>query len=391
MREASNVREGLQMRRRDFIRAGTLGGLVAGAGGIGGLGDPLAAIVGGPGRRVADGRVRLSSNENPLGISAAAKDALVEAIVLANRYPADQHRALVARLAAAHEVGEDQVVLGTGSAEVLQMAVQAFAAPRAKLVMADPTYEAVTNYQRTEAYELVKVPLTPGYEHDLDRMREAAESSGHPALVYLCNPNNPTATITASAAIDAWIADAPDHVFFLSDEAYIEYVEDERMWSSLPWIGKRRNVLVVRTFSKIYGLAGLRIGYGIAHPDTAARLSDFASRNNINQLAIAAAGASFRDEGLMEKSRAANRESRRMVEATLDELGLERMPTQTNFLMHRINGDLATYRGRMAEAGFLVGRDFPPMLDWNRLSFGLPGDMGRFCDTLRDFRGKGWI
>ena len=222
-------------------------------------------------------------------------------------------------------------------------------------------------------------------------MREAAENSGHPALVYLCNPNNPTATITSSAAIDAWIADAPEHVFFLSDEAYIEYVEDERMWSSLPWIGKKRNVLVVRTFSKIYGLAGLRIGYGIAHPDTAARLSDFASRNNINQLAIAAAGASFRDQVLMEKSRAANRESREMVEATLDDLGLDRMPTQANFLMHRINGDLATYRGRMAEAGFLVGRDFPPMLDWNRLSFGLPEDMGRFCDTLREFRGKGWI
>lgn len=385
------MRKGLQMRRRDFIRAGTLGGLVAGGGGIGGLGDPLAAIVGGPGRRVADGPVRLSSNENPLGISPAAKDALVEAIVLANRYPADQHRALVARLAAAHEVGEEQIVLGTGSAEVLQMAVQAFAAPRAKLVMAEPTYEAIINYQRTEAYELVKVPLTPGYEHDLDRMREAAEGSGHPALVYLCNPNNPTATITSSAAIDAWIADAPEHVFFLADEAYIEYVEDERMWSSLPWIGRKRNVLVVRTFSKIYGLAGLRIGYGIAHPDTAARLSDFASRNNINQLAIAAAGASFRDEGLMSKSRAANHESRQLVETTLDELGLERMPTQANFLMHRINGDLATYRGRMAEAGFLVGRDFPPMLDWNRLSFGLPGDMGRFCDTLRDFRGKGWI
>ena len=379
------------MRRRDFIRTGTLAGLVAGGGRIGGVGDPLVAIVGGPGRAAADGRVRLSSNENPLGISPVAKDALVEAVVLANRYPADQHRALVGRLASAHEVADSQIVLGTGSAEVLQMAVQAYAAPRAKLVMAEPTYEAVTNYQRTEAYELVRVPLTPGYEHDLDRMREAAESSGRPALVYLCNPNNPTATITSSAAIDAWIADAPEHVFFLSDEAYIEYVEDERMWSSLPWIGKKRNVLVVRTFSKIYGLAGLRIGYGIAHPDTAARLSDFASRNNINQLAIAAAGASFGDETLMEKSRAANSESREMVEATLDELGLERLPTQANFLMHRINGDLATYRGRMAEAGFLVGRDFPPMLDWNRLSFGLPGDMGRFCDTLRGFRGKGWI
>lgn len=380
-----------RMRRRDFIRAGALAGLAAGTGVAGGGGRSLAATVGPAGRGTPDGRVRLNSNENPLGVSPAAKEALAEAIVLANRYPSAQHREFTATLAAAHDVAENQVVLGTGSAEVLQMAVQAFAAPRARLVMAEPTYEAVTDYRRTEAYELVKVPLTPGHEHDLDRMREVAEGSGHPALVYLCNPNNPTATITSSAAIDAWIADAPDHVFFLADEAYIEYVEDDGMWSSLPWIHRKRNVLVVRTFSKIYGLAGLRIGYGVAHPGTAARLAGFASRNNINQLALAAAGASFRDEALISRSRETNRESREMVEAVLDELGLARLPTRTNFIMHRINGDPATYRGRMDEAGFLVGRDFPPMLDWNRLSFGLPGDMGRFCDTLRGFRRKGWI
>lgn len=380
-----------RMRRRDFIGTGAMAGVAVGAGAIWADGGRLAAVAGGRGRPTADGRVRLSSNENPLGISQAAREALVETVVLANRYPAEQHGELAARLAAAHDVSAKQVVLGTGSAEVLQMAVQAYAAPRAKLVMAAPAYEAVVDFQRTEAYELVKVPLTSGHEHDLDRMREVAEGSGRPALVYLCNPNNPTATITSSAAIDAWVADAPEHIFFLADEAYIEYVEDDRMWSSLPWIGRKRNVLVVRTFSKIYGLAGLRIGYGIAHPDTAARLSDFASRNNINQLAIAAAGASFRDEALLTRSRAANRESREMVQVTLDELGLEHMPTQTNFLMHRINGELANYRGRMAEAGFLVGRDFPPMLDWNRLSLGLPEDMGRFCDTLRGFRRKGWI
>ncbi len=382
------------MRRRDFVKAGTVSGLFAGSGALAGSGlfaGATRSLAAAPGRRSSNGAVRLNSNENPLGISPAAREAVLEALVLANRYPSDQQAEVVAKLATAHEVAENQIVVGTGSAEVLQMVVQAYAAPRAKLVMADPTYEAVTNYQRTEAYELVKVPLTASYEHDLGRMREAAESSGHPALVYLCNPNNPTATVTPSADIDAWIADAPEHVFFLSDEAYIEYVEDDRMWSSLPWIAKKRNLVVVRTFSKIYGMAGLRLGYGIAHPDTAARLADFASRNNANQIALAAAKASFRDEELIKTSIAVNREAREMVESTLDELGLERMPTQANFLMHRINGDLATYRNRMADGGFLVGRDFPPKLDWNRLSFGLPEDMGRFCDTLRDFRTKGWI
>ncbi len=381
------------MHRRDFVRTGTFSGLLAGGGflaaseALAGSAHPLIA---GAGRRTENGAVRLNSNENPLGISPAAREAVLDALTLANRYPADQHAELVAKLAAGHEVGEDQIVVGAGSAEVLQMVVQAYAAPRARLVMADPTYEAVTNYQRTEPYELVKVPLTASYEHDLDRMREAAESSGHPALVYLCNPNNPTATVTPSADIDAWIADAPEHVFFLSDEAYIEYVDDERMWSSLPWIAKKRNLVVVRTFSKIYGMAGLRLGYGIAHPDTAARLADFASRNNANQLALAAAGACFRDEELIRKSIAVNREAREMVESTLDEIGLERMPTQANFLMHRISGDLSTYRTRMAEAGFLVGRDFPPKLEWNRLSFGLPEDMaGAILRNASGFPRKG--
>ncbi len=379
------------MRRRDFIRAGAFSGIAAGtAGTLAGSAQPLAAMPLWGGRRMPDGGVRLNANENPLGIAPAAKEAVLEAMTLANRYPFEQHAALVAKVAAGHEIAEGQIVLGTGSAEVLQMAVQAFAAPRARLVMADPTYEAVTNYQRTESYELVKVPLNANYEHDLGRMREAAESSGRPALVYLCNPNNPTATITPSADIDAWIADAPEHVFFLSDEAYIEYVEDKRMWSAMRWIEEKRNVLVVKTFSKIYGMAGLRLGYGIAHPDTAARLSDFASRNNINQLALAAGNASFRDKALLEKSRKTNSQARMIVETTLDELGLERLPTQTNFLMHRVSGDQATYRNRMAEAGFLVGRDFPPMLDWSRLSFALPEDMERFCETLRDFRAKGW-
>ncbi|MXV96268.1 MAG: aminotransferase class I/II-fold pyridoxal phosphate-dependent enzyme, partial [Gemmatimonadetes bacterium] len=160
------------MHRRDFIKAGAVSGLVAGTGTLAVSPTPVSALMGAPGRRTSSGAVRLNSNENPLGISSAARDAVIDAISIANRYPSDQQAELVAKLAAAHEVADNQVVVGTGSAEVLQMVVQAYAAPRAKLVMADPTYEAVTNYQRTEAYELVKVPLTANQEHDLDRMRE---------------------------------------------------------------------------------------------------------------------------------------------------------------------------------------------------------------------------
>lgn len=377
------------MRRRDFIRTGTVTGLLAGA--FGSEAHGLSALSTGSPRRLPNGDVRLSSNENPLGISEAARDAVIDAISVANRYPGDQQRALVARLAEAYGVGQDQVVMGVGSSEVLQMAIQAFGGPRATLVLADPTYEDAVTYQRTQAYEMVKVPLDGAFEHDLGRMRDAVGSSGRPAVVYLCNPNNPTGGVTPSRDIDAWIEEAPENVFFIVDEAYIEYVDDNRFHTALPWIESRPNVLVVRTFSKIYGMAGLRLGYGLAHPHAAARLSDFVAKNNTNQLALAAAMASFGDEALIQKSIRVNDEAKTMVTGVLDELGLEHLPTQANFLMHRIPGDLGTYRGRMAEAGFLVGRPFPPMTEWNRLSFGLPEDMGRFADTLRGFRGKGWV
>ncbi len=271
------------------------------------------------------------------------------------------------------------------------MAVQAFYEPGARLILAEPTYEDVPWYAQPFPYELVRVPLTGSHAHDLQRMKEAADAAPGRALVYLCNPNNPTGTLTSSAAIDAWIETAPEEVFFLVDEAYFDYCEAPGYWSCLKWIAERPNLLVARTFSKIYGMAGMRLGYGIAHPHTAGRLREYIGRNNANQLALAAALASLQDADLVSRSLEANRQGVRVLHECLDELGLEYLPSHTNFVMHRINGDLETYRKRMLESGFRVGRAFPPMLDYNRLSIGLPEEMERFADTLRDFRRKGWV
>jgi histidinol-phosphate aminotransferase len=183
--------------------------------------------------------------------------------------------------------------------------------------------------------------------------------------------------------VDAWIADAPETTLFLIDEAYFEYVDHPGYRSALSWVHERPNVVVTRTFSKIFGMAGMRLGYGVAHPDTAARLREFISANNTNVLACAAALASLADEGLMARSVAVNSEAKAVATATLDELGLEHIPTQTNFLMHRIHGELPAYIARMREAGIRVGRAFPPMLQWNRVSFGLPDEMERWAEVLR--------
>ena len=148
---------------------------------------------------------------------------------------------------------------------------------------------------------------------------------------------------------------------------------------------------MIRTFSKIFGMAGLRLGYAVSHPTTVARLEEHTIYNSPGMLASAAALASLRDEGLIERSIAVNEEAKAIVHTTLDELGLAYLPTNTNFIMHRINGDLETYRERMMERGIRVGRDFPPMLDHNRLSFGLPSEMDQWASAIRDFRTRGWI
>ncbi len=375
------------MDRRGFFRSGA----ALGAMGAGGLSLPdIARAISSP-RLLQDGSIRMSSNENPLGLSAAARAAVIDALELANRYPGAQVAELREKMCDGFGISDDMLVFGAGSTEILQMVVQGYSSPLCKLVLAEPTFEDVNDYRQTYPYDVGLVPLTKKYEHDIGRMREEAEGDNRPAIVYFCNPNNPTGTITSSADIDNWIADAPEHVLFLMDEAYYEYADDSSYWSALKWVHDRPNVIVVRTFSKIYGMAGLRLGFGIAHPYAAQRMRDFMCQSNTNQLALAAGIASFGDEELMAKSRAKNREARQIVETTLDELSLEYLPTQTNFLMHRITGDLETYQGRMREAGLLVGRRFPPMLDYNRLSFSLPEHMELWSETIRGFRKKGWV
>lgn len=378
------------MDRRGFVTSGMAASL-AGATGVGGaLGKFLDRTPGfGVGRTLPNGDIRLSSNENPLGISPSAREALVEAIVDANRYPGNYRGPLLEELASYLGVGTENLTLGFGSTEILQVAAQTFQGPNVPLVIAAPTFEDISDYQDTMPFEVVAIPLTSDLQHDVGRMREAC--ARRPSMVYFCNPNNPTGTVTSSRDIDAWIADAPETTTFLMDEAYLEYVTDPSYEPALKWIHDKPNVVVIRTFSKIFGMAGLRLGYAASHPDTAVRLNEHTVQNSPNVLAGAAGLASLKDDGLVRRAVEVNEESKAIVHTTLDELGLEYLPTNTNFLMHRINGELQTYIGRMRESGLLVGRPFPPMLEWNRLSFGLPNEMDQWASAIKDFRKQGWI
>ena len=376
------------MRRRSFLRSGFLA-----------LGAPAIISAGTPGRTFlptgktqADGSIRLSSNENALGMPPVSREAIINGMGEANRYPSFSRRALTEAVAEKHGIPAEGIVLGNGSTEILQMGVQAFMDPKLRLVSPTPTFEDVFEYSNPHPWVDVRaIPLLPDYSHDLSGMEEAARGSTDPVLAYICNPNNPTGSLTSVRDVESWIGRAGENVFFLVDEAYFEFVDSDEYHSLDKVAWENPNVVVARTFSKVYGMAGMRLGYAVAHPETAHRLGAFAAGPNTNHLALVAGLAALQDPEWVGESVGTNLESRRMAYEVLDELGLEYIPSHTNFVMHRISGDLRQYISRMADAGIRVGRPFPPMLDYNRCSFGLPSEMGRFAETLRDFRRKGWV
>ncbi len=371
------------MHRRGFLKSG----FVVGVAGIRGLrGFPLqdrATDTGLP--------VRLNSNENPRGPSPKAREAVLKSLSEAGRYPFRPSDLLAGAIARRHGVEVSQVVLGNGSSEVLQMAVQAHASPGTRLIQGAPTFEAPADNAVVAGVSVVRVALTPEFSLDIDKMRQTAESEASPAIVYLCNPNNPTATLCNRRKVEDWIDSARSNTFFLLDEAYFDYVDSSSRWTGIPRTAQWRNLIVSRTFSKVFGMAGMRLGYGIAHTETADRIRAWASDANTNGLAVAAGLASLEDPDYHASSVTINQESKEILCSTLRDLGLAWIPSETNFLMHRISGDLSQYTERMKAAGILVGRAFPPLLEYSRISIGLPEEMEKVSAALRDFRSRGWV
>jgi len=383
----SFLEQGNLMKRRSFLRGSLALAAAPTAFTLPGLRSSRDALEAVSGRRASV--IRLSANENPLGISDAAKAAIREAVVDANRYPTLNAK-LIQAIAAKHGVPAAHVITGAGSTDVLRMVAQAIGSqPGARVVVPEPTFEHVESYVRPFLRDIARVPLATNHALDIDAMRAAGNGARGEVMIFVCNPNNPTGTITPADDVEAWIRRSTEKFFFVIDEAYFDYVDDASYRTMIP-LTARPNVLVTRTFSKVYGLAGLRLGYGIALPETIGRLGRLRLFNSANHLALVAAIASIDDSAFVERSVDTNRQARKLALRTLADLELDALPSHTNFIMHRIRGDLDQYRARMLEAGIRVGRPFPPMLDHNRVSIGLPSEMERWVETLRAFRAKGW-
>ena len=333
-------------------------------------------------RGEADDYIQLNSNENPYGPSPKALEALARSSAIAGRYPDAVEEEVRDAIARHHGVGPSQIVLGCGSSEVLQMADAAFLGAGRTVVAAEPTFEAVLLYARVTRASGVKVPLTADFRHDLPRM--AAACDARTGLVYLCNPNNPTGTVVAGDELAKFLARVPPTIPVLVDEAYHHFVESPGYRSAADLLERHPNVVVARTFSKIYGMAGMRLGYGVASEANANALRAWASWNNTNAAGLAIAQASLADPDLVPRQRKILNDTRRWLCAELTKEGRRFIPSETNFVMIHLGREvtpvIAAFRGRR----ILVGRKFPSLSNWMRVSIGRPEEMASFHRALKE-------
>lgn len=326
--------------------------------------------------------LRLDSNENAAGPCPAALDAVRRATAISQVYPFRFAGALDAALATRHGVGRDQVLVGCGSSEVLVNAVLAFTSSTKGLVAPVPTFEEPARRARQLQRPVHEVPLRADLQVDLDGLSRHVADAG---LVFLCNPNNPTSVALPFDHVQAFVADAlkrsPD-VVILVDEAYIEYADGGGVATALPLALASPRVLVSRTFSKMYGMAGLRVGYAMGQAALLERLGAWSMPMSVNTLGLHAAIAALDDTGFEARERTRNAEARAFTTRRLQALGATVAPSHANFLMADVKRDTVAFARDCRAAGVAVGRAFPPLLTHSRISIGTLPEMQRACDVF---------
>jgi histidinol-phosphate aminotransferase len=321
--------------------------------------------------------IKLASNENPIGPSSRALAALAGATDNLHRYPDGGGHRLRQVLAERWKVSSEQIILGNGSDELLGLLARAFLAPGDDAVMADHTF-VIYRMEVTAAHgNPIVVPLT-NWTHDLDAMAKAV--TPRTRLLFVCNPNNPTGTMVSAEEVERLMASVPNDVVVVFDEAYFEYVRDPRFPDTIAYVRDGRNVVVLRTFSKIYGLAGLRIGYGITTPEIAGILNRIRPPFNANSLAQRAAAAALGDEEHVARSRSVNAEGMAQVSQGLEALGLTPIPSQTNFLYFDVGRDGRQVFEALLREGIIVRHIEGTML---RVTIGLADENAAFLQALR--------
>jgi histidinol-phosphate aminotransferase len=328
------------------------------------------------------GPIRISGNENAFGYSQMAMMAIMQELPDINRYQFEETTELIAAIAEREMVDTEFVVPTAGSGPVLAMTAMAYAETGKNVVSVEPGYTQLTRTFEAHGGDVKLVPLNDKLEYDLEALGAAIDENT--VMVYLCNPNNPTGTTVDPEALKAFIKGLPEGVVAFVDEAYLELAAGGLEANSM--IGLLRegeNIILARTFSKVYGMAGLRVGYGIMSPDKVKLLSKY-GMGGPNKLGCVAAIASMQDVGFFEESVTRYQATRQMVTDKLDELGVKYAKPQGSFVFMKTGVPIELFQQMMEAENVMVGRPFPPMLDWCRVSIGTEEEMATFLSVYEE-------
>jgi histidinol-phosphate aminotransferase len=328
--------------------------------------------------------VKLASNENPFGLPESSRQAMALAAAELGRYPDANAFGLKAALATRYDVPADWITLGNGSNDILEIAAHAFVQNGEAVVYSQYSFAVYALATQGVGGRAIVVPARE-YGHDLDAMAAAIDAGTR--LVYLANPNNPTGTFIPAPRIEAFLDKVPAHVVVVLDEAYNEYLAPENQFESALWVRKYSNLVVSRTFSKAYGLAGLRVGFAIAQPAVTDLMNRIRQPFNVNTLAQAAAIAALNDQEFLQKGARNNLEGYRQLTAAFDELGLEYVPSYGNFVLVKVGADEGA-GARVNLALLKQGVIVRPVANyglpqWLRISIGLPHENATFIAALK--------
>jgi len=328
--------------------------------------------------------IKIASNENPLGPSPKAVEAIKSALANLHRYPDGNGTYLKEKLSEKLGVSPEMIILGNGSNEVLELLVATFMVSGDEAVMSEHAFVVYTLAVDSRGYKKVVCPPTENFGHNLKEMAKAVNDRTR--MVFIANPNNPTGTYVTRAELEEFLEQVPERVMVVVDEAYFEYVEKEDYPDAVELVKSgRRNVVAVRTFSKIYGLAGLRIGYGIADSEIVGFVNRVRQPFNTNSLAQVAALSALDDEEHIRRSRENNREGMKYLEQEFKRLGIEYIPSVANFILFKSPIDAQDLYNRLLLKGVIVrpmgGYKLP---EWLRATIGTPQENQRFIKTLEE-------
>ncbi len=331
-----------------------------------------------------DGVVHINYNESPYGPPEKALKVIRDSSAsLAGRYYDDSsYEQLSQVLAKYHGLQRENIQVGAGSTEILKICDDVFLHDKRRLVVAEPAYEAVIQYSVNSKADATKIPLTADFRHDLPKMADAVNRDT--GMVYICNPNNPTGTIVKKAEIQQFMDRVPDSVPIVFDEAYAHFVTDPDFESALRYVKAGRNVVVARTFSKIFGMAGMRVGYAVARKDVIDRIKPFTVDFTITGPAAMAAMTAIVDAPHVERIAKLNAANRQMLFDEMKRMKFDCTDSQSNFMMINVKKPVGPIIQEFEKRKVLVGREFPAMTNFLRVTIGTEDEMKKFFVAFRE-------